>query len=364
MKKVSSIILGLALAISFPLQGQDSLDIHIGQMIMVGIGDFSRLDKSAPIFQSIRSGKTGGVILFEKNLSSKNTEENLKEIISYAQAQASIPLLVSIDEEGGRVSRLKPKYGFLPSVTAQYLGTVDHPDTTRMYAGRIAASLYRLGINMNFAPDVDVNVNPQNPVIGGYGRSYSADPKAVARHAALVMHAHATYGIIPVIKHFPGHGSSKNDTHMGMADVSGTWQFQELLPYKILIDSGKVTAVMTAHIVNDALDPSKLPSTLSPLIVTGILREFLGFNGVVVSDDMQMRAISKEYGLEEAVKKAVLAGVDILLFANNVPDYELVTAEQIFDIVKGAVLAGEIPAERIAQSYQRIMQLKASLPAN
>lgn len=362
MKKASWIVFGLALVTALPAQSQDSLDIHIGQMIMVGIGDFSKLDKNAPVFSSIRNGKTGGVILFEKNLSSKNTEENLKEIITYAQSQATIPLLVSIDEEGGKVSRLKPRYGFLPSVTAQYLGETDHPDTTRLYAGRIAASLYRLGINMNFAPDVDVNVNPQNPVIGGYGRSFSADPKKVAFHASLVMDAHATYGVIPVIKHFPGHGSSKNDTHMGMADVSTTWQFQELLPYKILIDSGKVQAVMTAHIVNDALDPAKLPSTLSPLVVTGILREFLGFQGVVVTDDMQMRAISKEYGLEEAVKKAVLAGVDILLFANNVPDYELVTAEQIFNIVKKAVLAGEISPERIAQSYQRIMQLKANLP--
>ena len=342
-------------------QEKDSLDIMIGQMIMVGLGDFSELNKKEPVFEAIRTGKVGGVILFEKNLDSRNTSEKLRTIIDYAQSQADIPLLVSIDEEGGRVNRLKTRYGFPRTVTAQYLGELNNPDSTFFYAKQTAATLYRLGINMNFAPSVDVNLNPENPVIGKIGRSYSKDYLSVARHAAKVVEAHDLFGIATVLKHFPGHGSSRNDTHLGVADVSSSWQFEELYPYKILLDSGKVRAIMTAHIVNAALDNQKLPSTLSDKVIDGILRTFMGFDGVVVSDDMQMQAISTEFGLEEAVRRAILAGVDILLFANNVPDYELSTADQIHSIVRNLVENGDISNERITQSYNRIINLKSSM---
>lgn len=339
----------------------DSLDLMIGQMILTGLGDFNRLDKGAPVFEAIRTGKVGGVILFEKNLNSINTEKNIQEILSYAQAQTEIPLLVSIDEEGGRVNRLKTKYGFPRTVTAQYLGNLDHPDSTSFYARQTASILYQLGINMNFAPSVDVNVNPSNPVIGKIGRSYSQDPALVARHAQLVVEAHDLFGIATVLKHFPGHGSSRDDSHLGLADVSDTWRFEELLPYKALLDSGKVRAVMTAHIVNEVLDDRKLPATLSDKVISDVLRGFLEYEGVVISDDMQMRAISAQYGLEEAIKMAINAGVDILLFANNVPDYDLVTAEQIHAIIKKFVKNGDISEEQIAKSYKRIMILKEEM---
>lgn len=338
-----------------------SLDQMIGQMILTGIGDFSKLDKNAPIFRSIKEGKVGGVILFGKNLSSKNTEANLREIIDYGQTCSSIPLLVSIDEEGGRVNRLKTKYGFPKTVTAQYLGSLDNADSTRFYAERTAATLYKLGINMNFAPDIDVNINPENPVIGKMGRSFSADPMIVAKHASLVVDAHDLFGVATVVKHFPGHGSSMADSHLGLADVSRTWRFEELLPYKAMLDSGKVRAIMSAHIINEVLDDRKLPATLSDKVISDVLRGFLGYEGVVISDDMQMKAISDEYGLREAVKKAILAGIDILLYANNVPDYELITSDQLHNTVKDLVKSGEISEGRIAESYHRIMRLKSEM---
>lgn len=338
----------------------DSLDVMIGQMIMTGIGDFNEPDTSQAIYRTIKSGKVGGVILFEKNLNSINTDGNLREIITYAQQQAPIPLFVSIDEEGGRVSRLKTKYGFPRTVTAAYLGNLDQPDTTSNYAERTAAILYQLGINMNFAPVVDVNVNPTNPVIGGIGRSYSENPMEIVQHAQLVIEAHDMFGVSTVVKHFPGHGSSLADSHLGLADVSATWRFKELLPYKALLDSGKIRAVMTAHIVNEVLDERKLPATLSDRVISDVLRGFLEYDGVVISDDMQMKAISAQYGREEAIRMAIIAGVDILLFANNVPEYELITAEQIHDVIKNLVINGDIGEKRIKESYQRIIKLKKS----
>lgn len=367
MKKIMAAVLisGFAISVSMA-QGADSLqtdslDLKIGQMIMIGLGNFNKLDTNAVVFESIRTGKAGGIILFEKNLTSKNTEESLRNILDYAQKQSEIPVFVSIDEEGGRVNRLKTKYGFPKTVTAEYLGTLDDLDSTSFYASKTAATLRKLGINMNFAPSVDVNINPENPVIGKIGRSYSPDHHTVAAHAQQVVEAHDIYGVATVIKHFPGHGSSQNDSHLGMADVSTTWRFEELYPYKALIDSGKVRAIMTAHIVNATLDEEKLPATLSERVIGGVLREFLAYDGVVISDDMQMKAISAEYGLEEAVKKCVQAGVDILLFANNVPNHELVTAEEIHQIIKTLVENGEVDRDRINESYQRIIKLKTTL---
>lgn len=362
MKKLLiGFLLGTVLIPKSTAQETDSLDIMIGQMIMLGLGDFNELDEKASIFQEIRSGKLGGVILFEKNFNLNRAEVKMKNILDYTQLQSEIPLFVSIDQEGGRVNRLKTKYGFPKTVTAQYLGELNNLDSTAYYAKQSAAILYKLGINMNFAPSVDVNINPVNPIIGKVERSYSPDPYVVAAHAQAVVEAHDVFGVATVLKHFPGHGSSKSDSHLGLADVSKTWRFKELIPYKALLDSGKVRAIMTAHIVNQVLDEEKLPGTLSPFVISGVLREFLEYDGVVVSDDMQMKAISAEYGLEESIKMAVNAGVDILLFANNVSDYHLVTAGKIHKTIRAYVAKGEISQERIAESYRRIISLKTTL---
>lgn len=338
-----------------------SLDVMIGQMILTGIGDFSYLPKDAEILAEIAAGKVGGVIFFEKNINEKQPEKQLKRSIEMLNAQAVIPLFVSIDEEGGLVNRLKPKYGFPETRTAGFLGELNDLDSTAFYATNTASTLSNLGFNLNYAPDVDVAINPNNPIIAKVGRSYSADPSIVARHAQKVMEIHHDYNVLTVLKHFPGHGSSKSDTHKGVADVTNFWQFSELMPYKMLLDSGIVDGIMSAHIINGHLDPDKLPATLSPYIINTILRGFLDFDGVVFSDDMQMHAISKNFGFETSIKMAINAGVDVMLFANNVPGNERRTPSEIHAIIKGYVASGEINEDKILKSYQRIMALKAKL---
>ncbi len=341
------------------LNDDDSLDVMIGQMIMIGIGDFNDAKSAQPIFDELENGTVGGVALFEKNLSTTNTRSELAKLILKIQKSASVPVLVAIDEEGGRVTRMKEKYGFSKKVSAQYLGELDNLDSTNFYAMQTALQLDSFGINMNYAPVVDVNLNRNNPVIGRIERSYSPDYAEVIEHAHQVVSVHYANNVIPVLKHFPGHGSSQNDTHLGITDVTDTWQFEELYPYKALIDSGVVKAIMTAHIVNQSLDRSKTPATLSKRVVTDMLRDFLNYDGVVVSDDMQMGAIKNEFGFREAIRMSLEAGLDILIFANNVEDFDMVTSTEIHSIIKELVNEGVVSRDRIAQSYQRIMKLKA-----
>ncbi|UXX80622.1 glycoside hydrolase family 3 protein [Reichenbachiella carrageenanivorans] len=337
-----------------------SLDVMIGQMILTGIGDYSYLEKDANILDEIKAGKVGGVIFFEKNINTEHPKKQLKRTIDLLTEAATIPLFISIDEEGGRVNRLKPKYGFPETKQAGELGAMNNLDTTTFYANNTASTLNEFGFNLNYAPDVDVAINPDNPVIAKLGRSYSNDPKIVAAHAQAVIDVHRSNGVLTTLKHFPGHGSSKNDSHLGVADVSNTWQFAELMPYKYLLDSGRIDGVMTAHIINEHLDPSKLPATLSPYIISNILRGVLGYEGVVFTDDMQMHAISKNFGFEESIKMAIHAGVDVMLFCNNVPGNERRTPSQIHTIISNYVTSGEISVDRIQTSYNRIMKLKST----
>jgi beta-N-acetylhexosaminidase len=183
----------------------------------------------------------------------------------------------------------------------------------------------------------------------------------VAMMAKEVIKMHRKYGVITSLKHFPGHGSSKDDTHLGVADVTNTWSEDELKPYKLLLDSGYVDGVMTSHIVNKNLDPKGYPGTLSKDILDDILRKRLGYNGVVFSDDMQMHAISKNYGLEETIRLAINAGVDVMCFSNNIAGSDERTVDKVHAIIKKLVSTGEIKPERIDESFQRILQLKARM---
>ena len=335
----------------------DSLHIKIGQMILIGLqSNGSQPDEA--LLKAVTSGKVGGVIIYEKNVPETDSYMQLKRLIWNLQDASKIPLFITIDQEGGKVNRLKSKYGFPPSRSAYYLGSVQDLDSTRFYSEMTAATLAGLGINVNFAPDVDVIVNPDNPVIAQLERSYSASPDSVAIHAATVIATHRRYKILTVLKHFPGHGSSFEDTHKGMADVTNSWKEFELLPYHHLIQVGFADAVMTAHIVNRKIDRSGLPATLSTAIVKNLLRDKLSYNGLVFSDDMQMKAITAHYGIEEAIELAINAGVDVLIFSNNISGSSNATATKVHGIIESLVKAGKITPERIDESYRRIMQVK------
>lgn len=330
-------------------------------MIMVGLKDYYDLSEREDFLESVRNNRVGGIILYEKNLMPVNTQAELAQMNLEIIEAAEIPLFISIDEEGGRVNRLKKKYGFPETFSAEEIAGMDNPDSTYFFARQTAETLKKYGFNVNYAPVVDVNINPENPVIGSLGRSYSEDYSKVITQAGAFLKAHNDVGVATTLKHFPGHGSSADDTHLGIADVSDTWLIEELFPYKALIDSGWVTGIMTAHIVNRSLDRSLKPATLSKKVIQQVLREFLGFDGVVFSDDMHMGAISQHYGFEEAVVLAINAGVDVLLFSNNVFDYQLTTADELHSLIRKKVQSGEIPQARIEESYQRIMDLKNSV---
>ncbi len=359
MKKCVFLCLICFLSFRVVSQTPDILDIKIGQMILIGMPK-AELDEK--VLEEVKKGKVGALIFFEKNIPNKpNAFASVKNMTWTYQKAASIPLFICIDQEGGKVNRLKEKYGFTRSITAASLGKYKSLDSVRFYADATAATLAGLGFNVNFAPCVDLAINKDNTVIAKPERAYSADPDTVIMMAKEVIKQHRKYGLITSIKHFPGHGSSKDDTHFGVADVTNTWNEQELKPYKVLIDSGYADGVMTSHIVNKNLDPKGYPGTLSKDILDGILRKRLGYKGVVFSDDMQMHAISKNFGLEETIKLAINAGVDVMCFSNNIAGSDERTVDKVHAIIKKLVSTGEIKPERIDESFQRILQLKASM---
>ena len=340
------------------VEQEASLEEKIGQMIMVG---FRGLEVNSKVIEDIRKRHVGGILLFDYDTPSKNPERNIKSplqvrrLTKALQSYSDTPLLISIDYEGGKVNRLKKKYGFPTTVSHQYLGNKNNLAFTRKKATQMAKTLSDIGINLNFAPVVDVNTNPNNPIIGKIRRSFSSNPNIVSKHAIEFIKAHRRHKILCALKHFPGHGSSAADSHLGIADVSDTWSNIELQPFANIIKAGQADSIMTAHVFNNELDP-KWPATLSKSTISGLLRTKLGYTGVVFSDDMQMRAIANEYGLETAVKKAIEAGVDILVIGNNIGHFDPDIAKKVTKIIKE-----NITEQRIDESYQRITALKAKI---
>ncbi len=338
----------------------------IGQLLNVGFRGCAPAECEV-IVRDIREHHIGGVILFDQEMAGgtidsgprrRNIESpaQVKALLAHLQSHAAIPLLTSIDQEGGRVNRLKPAYGFPASISHQELGALDQPAETYRHAEATAQTLAELGFNLNLAPVMDLDAHPDNPIIKGKGRSFSADPAAVARHASEFVRAHRAHGVLTCAKHFPGHGSATGDTHLGLVDVTATWHGRELLPFQALIAGGLCDAIMTAHVFNAKLDP-EFPATLSRKIITGILREKLGFDGVITSDDMEMKAISHHYGLEKSVPAAIEAGIDVLCFGNNLT-YDPDIARKAIDILVRAIESGRISEERIDVSYRRVLALK------
>ena len=333
-----------------------SLEMKIAEMIMIGFHGTTLADMDSTA-ASLRNGIVGNLVLFDRNVVSPDQMATFTADVSDL---AISPPLISMDQEGGFVARLGPEKGFPDTVTAQFLGGQEL-SVTREYAGRMAATLRAAGINLNLAPVVDVNVNPESPAIGYFERSFSADPEEVAQHALEFIKAHHDHGVLTTLKHFPGHGSATTDSHLGFTDVTSTWSRDELIPFRRVIEAGMADAIMTAHIVNSQID-GDVPATLSAPVITGILREELGFDGVVVTDDMQMGAIRQYYGYAHALELAILGGADMLAIANML-EYDPTLADRTFNAVLAAVHNGTISEERIDQSYKRIVRLKSRLPA-
>lgn len=345
---------GLASALSSPAAGDDDLDVKIGSMLM---SHFAGTTVSAEVATLVREHFLGGVLLLESNFSSApSPKASLAKLVKDLQHLSANVLLIAMDQEGGAVNRLKTKYGFPATYSAQHLGERNDLQETRKAADTIATTLSEIGINHNFAPVVDLYINPDNPVVGRNKRCFSADPERVAVHAAEFIRAHREHNIITTLKHFPGHGSSSNDSHQGLTEVTTSWSEDELIPYKRLIDAGLVDSIMTAHIFNSFLD-NMYPASLSYEIITKTLRRKLGFQGVVISDDLLMSAITNQFTLEESLNLAINAGNDILLFTTISNGL----IPRITSIIKRQVDNGDIALQRINESYARIQKLKENL---
>lgn len=342
----------------------NDIKMKIGQMLMVGFRGMS-IDDNSTISKDLKSGRVGGVILFDKDAAlgiydrNIKTPEQVQALVVALKSYSTSKLLVAIDQEGGRVNRLKMSYGFPSSVSQQYLGTLDNIDSTVYYAKRTAETLKSLGINLNFAPVVDLNVNPESPAIGKVERSFSADPAIVAKHSQIIIDEHKKLNIGCALKHFPGHGSAGNDSHYGITDVTNTWSIKELEPYKTLWAANSNVGVMTAHIFNSNLD-AEYPATLSKKIIDGILRKEIGYNRIVFSDDMNMAAIASYYGFEKALELSINAGVDMVVIANNLIFDEFI-AEKAQSAILRLVIDGKISTARINEAYNRIIEFKKNI---
>lgn len=342
----------------------DELKEQIGQMIMVGFRGTEAVENSE-IYKIIKDVKVGGVSLTDYDVPAKTYGRNItsatqtRELISSLQSYSTTPLLVAVDVEGGNVNRLKEKYGFSSILSAEKMGKDETLVTTQVESLEVVKELKEAGFNMNLAPVVDVNINSTSPVIGALGRSFSSDADQVFYNARVFIQNHVNSNIIAVAKHFPGHGSATTDTHLGLTDITNTYQEEkELSPYQKLNSEGLLSAVMTAHVINKNID-SNYPATLSSAFLQDILRDKIGFKGVIITDDMQMSAISDNYGFQDSIVLAVNAGADIIYFFNNTSGgYDGDMAYKVRDAIFNAVKDGKIKEERITESYNRIINLK------
>jgi len=313
------------------------------------------------IVRAIKEG-LGGVILFDRDQLT-NAPRNITSpkqvtalISSLRKAAPSGRLIVSLDQEGGRISRLNPSDGFPASQSQAQVGAVNTAANTRHWAQGMVNSMNSIGVNLNYAPVVDINVNPRNPAIALLGRSFSSNANVVVSNASEEIKVHRAAAIKTSLKHFPGFGSATGNTDFGVVDVSKTWRPTELVPYQKLIAAGLADSVLVAHLLNTQLD-AKLPASLSHNVVNGLLRGRLHYSGPVVSDDMQAVAITSRYGLSSAAGMALHAGVDLLVYANQ-QTYNANVFHQILDAVVALVRGGHLTEAEIDQAVQQVDKLR------
>ncbi|MBR5085444.1 MAG: hypothetical protein IKX31_00385 [Muribaculaceae bacterium] len=369
------IMSALAVLAFFPLMAQELalpcdsiLRREAARMLMVGFrGD--KIDDNSDAARYVRDLHVGSIVLFDVDLTSESkkagtrnitSKRQLIKLTSDLQSYADEPLIIAADQEGGMVCRLKTRYGFKPTVNALYLGTQDNCDTTLYYGMRIAQELKECGVNLNLAPVLDIH-REDGPHLGHFKRCFSTNVDVITRNAGWFIDAHYKHGVLCAVKHFPGHGSALGDSHLGMVDVTDTWNAYELEPFTNLIKQRKVDVVMTAHIYNRKLDKD-YPATLSHKIVTELLRDNLHYDGVVVTDDMYMEGILSQYSIPDALALAINAGADILLVGNNIDTgFEPNRPFKLVDIIVDLVKTGKVPYQRIHESSERILRLKAKL---
>ncbi|MBI2152692.1 MAG: glycoside hydrolase family 3 [Candidatus Rokubacteria bacterium] len=344
------------------------LSARLGELLLVGFRG-TEVEENAELRHLLCDLKVGGVILYERdvatsgprNITSPEQVQRLtRDLRARALSCAGRAPLIAADNEGGAVMRLNARAGYPPTLGHGELGELDDVALTELEARRIGRMLREAGIDWNLAPVVDVAANPFNTVLVQSGRTFSQSPERVTTHARAYLRGMHAAGILTALKHFPGHGSSFEDSHLGFVDVTRTADLAaELLPYRALIGEGAADAVMTAHVFNRNVDP-RHPATLSAPTIEGVLRRELGFTGLVVSDDLLMEGIVSRYGIEEAAVLALRAGVDLLLLSHNTLAQDQSATDRVINAIRQALADGRLSPEQVETALARVQSFRAS----
>jgi len=339
----------------------------IGQMLCMGFKGYDFNDATSLKNWLRHSDGLGCLIHFDydfekktygKNILSLEQLEKLNQDIKafYKEKHPqSLPIWLSIDLEGGKVDRLAHAQGYIPIASAEEIANYNYAQRQQIWS-KTASLLEKLHFDINFAPVVDLNLSPNEGIFGPLKRCFSAQPEIVSKLADECLRIFEKHHLHGCLKHFPGHGSASGDTHEGFVDVSETFSLSELNPYRDLIaHHSPITMIMTAHVINRQLDKSGCPATLSHPILTDLLRKEFGYQGIIISDDLQMHAISKYFSREEVLIETIQAGADMIIFGNQLGWDE---PQLIIDTIEKLVQTEKIHIQKIELAYQRIQKLK------
>ena len=332
------------------------LEGKLGQLLMLGFyGDAPSASSARALARHIEKGRAGGAVFLRHNVGSRAGVEALAGMFREAGGRA--PAMLSIDQEGGKVQRLGTKHGYTDIPEAGRVAARFSPAQARQLYKNAGRELRRSGFNVNLAPAIDLH-DPNNPVIGKYERAYGTDPRTVAAYGRAFIEGMGAAGVGCVAKHFPGHGTSRGDSHDGFVDITRTWDEKELLPFQQL--AAVAPMVMGGHLVHQSLTGKSTPVTFSQDLLQGTLRGKLGFQGAVMTDDLDMGAIRNNFSMRDAIVRSVVAGNDIILMSNSAkpdPDFAVTAIRWLTDAVK----AGELPRERVDDAHARVMRIKSRL---
>jgi beta-N-acetylhexosaminidase len=316
----------------------------LGQLFIIGFSGFELSDETSSF---ISQANIGGVILFAHNYESP---AQVAELVNEIQGcRQGLPLFVSVDHEGGKVQRFKKGFTKIPE--ASVIGAARSPKLTFEISEMIAKELKAVGINVNFCPVADIHTNPKNPVIGA--RAYGSDEDTVSKMVTAMVRGHLLQGVQPVVKHFPGHGDTTVDSHFALPKIDTTLEVMREREFKPFVRAFKshCSMVMSAHIVCTKIDP-KVPATLSPKILREILRKELRYNRVIISDDMEMKAITDHFGAEDAPRLAIEAGCDLLCYRTEA------ASRHAYEAVLKALESGKLNPTLVLEAEARVQTLK------
>lgn len=341
--------------------GDEVLERDLAACRQAGVGGVILFDVDVPTWHRLRRDGLSDDEARRRAVRNIISPDQVRALTAHIREQLGPDVFIAVDQEGGRVARLSAARGFAADPAARDLGALPQ-EALQAAARQQARQLAELGFDLNFAPCVDLDLEPDNPIIGQLGRSFGAEPVAVVSCAKAVLAAHRAAGVAACLKHFPGHGSSRGDTHAGAVDITATWQREpELAPYRELLGLPGL-GVMVGHVVHTRLG-GPVPASLSGEIVDGLLRRELGFDGVVVTDAIDMLAVADHFSPGEAAVAAVAAGVDLVVDGFNLTERAEHPAPVLARSLARGFDTGRIPggATRLKQSLQRLRKLRAEI---